>query len=554
MKMTSLIDLSAILLVLLLSASVPSSAFPASGSKDKDNANADANKPSCRLWYAPSHITTTRDKPKYGLFAGIAFAENETIHPHPDIAIPLVDLTSSNYRGQPVYKLHKEILDYLESIVWLSWYAGAHYYGDYASTLFVPGAGALANYHSGIHNIDWEQGDVLCREHEHLVEPGKYSPGRGAYTDIFNMTMRATRDIPAGMELFANFGDMWDKDKDEDKFQDRLTRQDYNHADDYLEKLLVFMDKYKEEMDGPLEEEVLDFILETVLDGVGEKRAKVVRSLLPPRLSKLKQVKEVNGTFMYRNQDLIRSAKWLEEHGICVDNLYADKSTIPDAGRGAFASRKIHVNETIAPVPLVPIISDKIMDMYHFYQEADKANDVIHVMYDASKPRGKQLLLNYAYGHRESSMLFVPSSPMVNLVNHGTTPNARLLWSEHPHVTNDHEVGDVTIGDWDMSYDPQVIMLLVAIRDIEEGEEILIDYGSGWQSAWDLHVKQFGFLHSDGTWPLKAEDVQLEYKDKPYPVDLKSAEVPYPEGVATACFLQTDDPPDGTVMYNEKGQ
>jgi hypothetical protein len=31
----------------------------------------------------------------------------------------------------------------------------------------------------------------------------------------------------------------------------------------------------------------------------------------------------------------------------------------------------------------------------------------------------------------------------------------------------------------------------VALRDIEEDEEILMDYGSAWESAWDEHVQRF---------------------------------------------------------------
>jgi hypothetical protein len=31
----------------------------------------------------------------------------------------------------------------------------------------------------------------------------------------------------------------------------------------------------------------------------------------------------------------------------------------------------------------------------------------------------------------------------------------------------------------------------VALRDIEEGEEILLDYGAAWDKAWKLHVRNF---------------------------------------------------------------
>jgi SET domain-containing protein len=31
----------------------------------------------------------------------------------------------------------------------------------------------------------------------------------------------------------------------------------------------------------------------------------------------------------------------------------------------------------------------------------------------------------------------------------------------------------------------------VALRDIQEGEEILINYGQEWQDAWDAHVAKW---------------------------------------------------------------
>ena len=29
----------------------------------------------------------------------------------------------------------------------------------------------------------------------------------------------------------------------------------------------------------------------------------------------------------------------------------------------------------------------------------------------------------------------------------------------------------------------------VALREIQEGEEVLVDYGTEWEAAWDEHVK-----------------------------------------------------------------
>jgi len=34
----------------------------------------------------------------------------------------------------------------------------------------------------------------------------------------------------------------------------------------------------------------------------------------------------------------------------------------------------------------------------------------------------------------------------------------------------------------------------VALRDIEEGEEIFMDYGEEWEDAWEQHVKVRSFV------------------------------------------------------------
>jgi hypothetical protein len=75
------------------------------------------------------------------------------------------------------------------------------------------------------------------------------------------------------MEFFANYGEMWDANADRaaadaDIFQDKLTRSDYALADKILDRILLFMDKFGDQMSGggDLQDDVLDFMLEMVLE------------------------------------------------------------------------------------------------------------------------------------------------------------------------------------------------------------------------------------------------------------------------------------------------
>jgi hypothetical protein len=54
----------------------------------------------------------------------------------------------------------------------------------------------------------------------------------------------------------------------------------------------------------------------------------------------------------------------LEENGQCMDNIKDGVSTIPDAGRGAFANRFIPKGGLVAPAPLIHIPDRSIFTMY----------------------------------------------------------------------------------------------------------------------------------------------------------------------------------------------
>jgi hypothetical protein len=506
---------------------------------------SDASK--CLLWLAPSHVST-EGNPKYGLFAGVEYAEDDIL-PNPELALPLIDFLESPNRNSG--SLHQEILDHVESFLWTAEYAGAKWEGNYSTTILVPGSGVLANYHSGIYNVDWQQGSVLLRERQDITEPGKAHPSRGAISPYHNMTIRATQNIKAGMELFANFGDVWDEgEKDRNIYQDKINRWDYMDADKVLDSVIEFMDTYGGEMTDDLKDEALDFILETVLGTAAGKHAKVIRSLIPDNFRKLRTVKEMGGSFHYRNSDLVKSTEWFEKHGMCVDKIVSGASTIPEAGRGAFSTRKIKMGETIVPVPMIAVANEDLMEMYTI-----RKGRIGDAEYDMDNPIGKQLALNYCFGHQESSVLLMPVGPMVTLVNHGSDgqANAYLDWSDHPYVFNDEELHDMTPDALASAANPNIVMNLIATRAIEPGEEILIDYGPDWVTAWDDYMAGYAVKHADGSWPLKAEDIMLDYIDEPFHVNLKPGFTPYPKGVATACFIETTEVEDGVPSRTEEG-
>jgi hypothetical protein len=336
--------------------------------EDDDDETSSSSTTSCRLWLAPSYLSSTSGH-KFGLFAGVDFDENDII-PDFEIGWPLFDYLK--YPKPQQSKTHSDTIDYLTAMMWKSDYAGtAKWEANSSASVFIPGIGTLINYHTGFYNVDWNQGSVIGRDP--YIPPTVPSAGRGAISPYYNFTLKATRKIAAGMELFPRYGDI-DSDEDENNiYQDKFTRADYINADKILDRILNFFDKHEESMSADLKEDVIDFMLEKVLGGIAAKKAKVYRSLLPPTLKKLRQAKKAGGTFEYRYSDMVRSSQWFAKHAMCVDYIEVKESTIPHAGRGAFTKKSFDKGDTISPIPLIPILSEEIFQLFDVVETKDES-------------------------------------------------------------------------------------------------------------------------------------------------------------------------------------
>jgi hypothetical protein len=169
-----------------------------------------------------------------------------------------------------------------------------------------------------------------------------------------------------------------------------------------------------------------------------------------------------------------------------MDNIKDGDSDIPDAGRGAFANRFIPKGGLVAPAPLIHIRDYNSLKM--FQPKFDEQNPE-KLVPDRDGPFTFQLLLNYCFGHEKSTLLLCPYGILTALINHShENPNTRIQWNDrmrHPEWRNE------PIQKWAQTNHAGLQFDFVALRDIEEGEEILIDYGSTWESAWQEHVKSF---------------------------------------------------------------
>lgn len=234
-------------------------------------------------------------------------------------------------------------------------------------------------------------------------------------------------------------------------------------------------------------------------------------------------------------QKLQRSPEALREEGYCLDNLHAGQSTIPAAGRGAFATRDLAQGSIVAPLPVLPVTRREALDITRVRQISPT---------ESVPSDSKQLLLNYCFGHPKSSVLLYSYSSQVNNINHSQKrANVKLQWSS---ANKEHEA--LTLEDLEKinteKASSSLLLELVATREIKEGEEILLDYGSSWQDAWNDHEEHWeAYEKSYAPAYVMDEAVPTLATQK----ELKEAEADtYPPNLVTSCFVPYVHPHEKT--------
>jgi hypothetical protein len=182
---------------------------------------------------------------------------------------------------------------------------------------------------------------------------------------------------------------------------------------------------------------------------------------------------------MFFNSVIANSSLTFESQGLCLDSIREGPSTITKAGRGAFATKSISKGSLISPAPLLHITNSTALRSAH-------------------RPDSLQLLLNYCFGHDKSDMLFCPLSHAA-LINHKSDgANAALRWGK----SSSNRLGDenfltglpdrLRMQSTELASSGSRLMLeIVATKDIQPGDEILLDYGASWETAYAEHVKNW---------------------------------------------------------------
>jgi hypothetical protein len=188
----------------------------------------------------------------------------------------------------------------------------------------------------------------------------------------------------------------------------------------------------------------------------------------------------------------MRTIDWLEKHGRCIDNIKPEQaSTIKQAGHGAFATRRLSKDQVVTTSPLHHLPSSNFVTMHSWDEHIDPATG--REMKKSLGIKGFQILVNYCYGHGDSTLLLCPYGNGVNYINHNQTQaNVQIRWAQDFAIVHNADfVKKGKVGDLMWNHKPQLAFDYIALRDIEPGEELFLDYGDSFEAAWQKHVRHW---------------------------------------------------------------
>eukprot|EP00592_Proboscia_alata_P024842 CAMPEP_0194443784 /NCGR_PEP_ID=MMETSP0176-20130528/126900_1 /TAXON_ID=216777 /ORGANISM="Proboscia alata, Strain PI-D3" /LENGTH=1428 /DNA_ID=CAMNT_0039270079 /DNA_START=16 /DNA_END=4301 /DNA_ORIENTATION=- len=199
------------------------------------------------------------------------------------------------------------------------------------------------------------------------------------------------------------------------------------------------------------------------------------------------------------------------------------------------------------------------MNMYQLDEPHLDDRETTARVSDTKQPIQTQLLVNYCFGHPQSSVLLYPYGSQIHGVNHADhtnlfqNANAKLQWADADPQTNSNFVTknnfnhpEYLEGDVEhlSSTNSAVLALeLVALRDLWPNEEILIDYGVDYQRAWEEHVekwqrKRFTRKYTDYVSAVMMNNAVNTHTAQ-VRTRLEEIEYPYPDTVRTGCYHNT---------------
>ena len=95
-----------------------------------------------------------------------------------------------------------------------------------------------------------------------------------------------------------------------------------------------------------------------------------------------------------------------------------------------------------------------------------------------------------------------------------SNPNVKIRWIENDELYHNSSWLNEPVTFFDSVWTTKLMFEYVALRDIHEGEEVLVNYGDEWEEAWRDHVEEW---EPDDNY-VSPYDLNSKY-DIPLPID-----------------------------------
>eukprot|EP00531_Pseudo-nitzschia_arenysensis_P005946 CAMPEP_0116124234 /NCGR_PEP_ID=MMETSP0329-20121206/5174_1 /TAXON_ID=697910 /ORGANISM="Pseudo-nitzschia arenysensis, Strain B593" /LENGTH=871 /DNA_ID=CAMNT_0003618205 /DNA_START=253 /DNA_END=2868 /DNA_ORIENTATION=+ len=396
-----------------------------------------------------------------------------------------------------------------------------------------------------------------AEKEDYLIHRSK-DPGAGAFTTYHTRKAWAKQDIAPHSEFFVSYGNEWfldrvwrigtipvEGDHDEAEWLWKIFCKEFlgtnvtfaNVDEERKKELLEGLRSYNDETED-FQKSIRRFVRQTQdpsLSQIDDSLKTIFRDFwdemvtnfgnevwddsrimaaLPREQDEYESMLD-KSYIAVKQEKMARTPEWLEKHGTCADSVRIGRSSLSNkqAGHGAFAKTKFAEGEVVMAAPLIHIPDKAILDTYFEPQKAihsldaedlnidlmglHRYNKALMHQYDpgiGDYKTGHQLLLNYVFSHRDSTMALSPYGPGVQLINHNQTlTNVKLQWAE-PHRSNHHpELLEKSVKYINDKYPLGSVlgMEIVATKPIAKGEELFLDYGDEWEEAWQNHVQNW---------------------------------------------------------------
>ena len=196
------------------------------------------------------------------------------------------------------------------------------------------------------------------------------SPSTGANTPMVGRRFIAIDNIKPFSELYASYGEGYFDGRPAYDFVpfDRH----YDRADVLISTFIrnvttlqeddTSIDKFVSSKN--FEQELWGFIVELRQIWDKSKLMFAIPGDNTTSIDDLEEILDAGGSAKQNYQDTIKNQEWMDKNGQCIDNIRDGISRIPDAGRGAFASRDIKRGSLVSPAPLVHLANRTSLTIY----------------------------------------------------------------------------------------------------------------------------------------------------------------------------------------------